>query len=158
MISSAKVTVIFVLLTAASFVAGDGKCGEDDLKALGMLKVDDAQYQRLLKAAKIMSNVGKDLGRKAGDHDSSKYAEKILELFDQYGIRDVDKKCIDCFAASVKCSVKNCKGPCMIDSCSAGCLNCFEKKCKDELSDCVGRNDLDDHCRIKGAFKDYILQ
>ncbi|AFZ80565.1 signal peptide-containing protein [Theileria equi strain WA] len=159
MVSSITALTSLISFIAATMVACDGKCGEGDLKTLGMVKVDgdEAQLKALFKTTAIMSHVGQHFGKKAGDQSVDLYSKYLGQLLGQFGVQGVDAGCVSCFAESVKCSVKNCKVACMNDSCAAGCVKCFEKNCKPALSDCVGGVDLDTHCRDKTNFKKFKL-
>ncbi|EEA06113.1 uncharacterized protein CMU_018700 [Cryptosporidium muris RN66] len=46
--------------------------------------------------------------------------------------------CSTCYAESVLCGSKNCKGPCFSSTCNKKCQECHKEKCSQELINCTG--------------------
>nr|AFC18337.1 CD8+ T-cell target antigen Tp2 [Theileria parva lawrencei] len=149
------ISLYFIIFILPSSVLG-GNCSDDELKKLGMLEGDGFDRETLFKSSKGMRTVGKRHGIRPGTK-VDKFLKDLEKFFGKIGISGVSKDCLRCFAQSIKCVLKNCKGACLKGPCTEDCQNCIKKNCKQALLECIGKDNIPNPCNWENEYLKYKL-
>nr|AEG42600.1 CD8+ T cell target antigen Tp2 [Theileria parva] len=149
------ISLYFIIFILPSSVLG-GNCNDDELKRMGMVEGDGFDKELLFKSSKGMTAVGKKYGIRPGI-SVDKFLSELQKLFGQIGISGVSTQCLRCFAQSIYCVVKNCRGSCMKGPCKPECQNCIEKNCKKAFLECIGKDNTPNPCNWESEYLKYKL-
>nr|AEG42603.1 CD8+ T cell target antigen Tp2 [Theileria parva] len=149
------ISLYFIIFILPSSVLG-GNCSDEELKELGMLDGDGFDRQRLFLTSKSMSEVGRRHGIRPGTK-TEKYLKELASLLTKLGITGISEGCLGCFAQSIYCVVKNCKGACLKGPCKPDCQSCITKNCKTKFLECIGKGDAPNPCTWEADYLKYKL-
>nr|BCN86895.1 Tp2 CD8+ T cell antigen [Theileria parva] len=144
------ISLYFIIFILPSSVLG-GNCSDDELDTLGMLDNHDLDKNRLFLTSHGMGRIGRRYGIRPGTK-TEKFLKDLKKLFTELGIAGVGEKCLECFAASIKCVAQYCKGACLKGPCTEDCQQCINIKCMDGLLECIGKPSVPIHCKWKGDY------
>nr|BBO60624.1 Tp2 CD8+ T cell antigen [Theileria parva] len=149
------ISLFFIIFILPSSVLG-GNCSDDELDTLGMLDKPDLDKNRLFLTSHGMGRIGRRYGIRPGTK-TEKFLKELKKLFTEVGITGVGEKCLECFAASIKCVAQYCKGACLKGPCTEDCQQCIKSNCMDGLLECIGKPSVPNPCDWKDDYLKFKL-
>ncbi|KAK1444124.1 hypothetical protein BgAZ_100300 [Babesia gibsoni] len=137
---------IFCFLTVVlAGVRVEGNCTDAELEALGYKRgeLTDEKRAKALAVAACIKKAAKASMTLTKEKDTQKVVKKIEKELKTVEVDAVSAECLTCFAKSVQCAIKHCKGACIGGDLSENCRQCMEAHCDADFRACVGAPTID---------------